>query len=125
MIATSSAVSRRVSRLVRRSSRARPVNSTKLIEIPSRGRGRRDRRERQALVRTDQEADLVGAGWAALALRQPADELALAETDVVQLAGDRGRERLYGGRPRGPKVGREPLDLALGSDHRFGCDLCR
>ena len=113
--------------------------SSKTIVVPAADRGDRerdprqlaaggrlgDRRERQALVRTDEEGHLVGAGRARAPARQLDPELALAEPDPVRARpATASGERLGGGAP----VLREALRQLLSASSRasasaLGCRL--
>ena len=89
------------------------------------GRRLRDRRERQARVRADQELDLVGAGRAGLALSQARLELAVAETEAFELGGDRFAEARCRLCTQLVQAVRQLADACLGRGERLRGDVGR
>ncbi len=82
-------------------------------ELAARG-GLRDRRERQAGVRADQEGDGVRARRAQLALGELDVELAVAQADPAQLRRDGGRKALGGRDACLVELRRDRLHACLG-----------
>ena len=88
-------------------------------ELAARG-GLGDRRKREARVRPDQERDLVGAARGRLPLAELDAELALAQSDPLQLLGDRGGKRVGGLTAGVAQLPAERRDLPLGVGERLG-----